>query len=83
MNKTAVMVHVGMTAFAGECPAVCTPIDGGSSVNCYMTKELADTVTSHHPVPFWAEWNGISFDLIERMTDAELSAEIDKIKVPF
>jgi hypothetical protein len=82
MESHAVMVHVGMTAFDGDCPAVCTPIEGGTPVNCYMTKELADTVESHHPVAFWAEWNGISYDLIKRMTNDELSVELEKSKVP-
>lgn len=74
MNREPVMVYVGMTDVDGDCPATCVPLAGGTSVNCYMTRELSDTIESHHPAPFWAEWNGISYDLIEPMTREEVHA---------
>ena len=72
-TKVPVMVHVGMTPFDGDCPCTCVPFSGGKPVYCYMTRELADQVESHNPVASYAEWNGVSSDLIEPMTEAQVS----------
>lgn len=51
MNREPVLVYLGMTDIDGDCPATCVPFAGGTPVYCYMTRELADTIESHHPVP--------------------------------
>lgn len=74
MNREPVLVYPGMTDVDGDCPATCVPLAGGSRVHCYMTRELAETIDSHHPVACWAEFNGVSYDLIERMTSDDVQA---------
>lgn len=85
MNKTPVMVTLGMTAIGGNTPITCVRFDGGDPVYCYATAEQEAWFTHGDSMAWFAEWNGVSFDLIEPMTDAEVSEAKEALfcDVPF
>jgi len=84
MNRTPVLVTLGMTAIDGDMPITCVPLEGGFPVYCYATAEQVEQFTRSDSMAWFAEWNGTSFDLIEPMTDAEVrDARLIDVECPF
>ena len=84
MKRTAVNVLIGLSATDGNVPATCVPLDGGKPSYGYMTSEQAEQFSDATEMHWWAEWNGVSFDLIEPMTDDDVEvASLESEEVPF
>ena len=82
MNRTPVNVLIGLSATDGNVPATCVPLDGGKPSYGYVTKDQAEQFGDETEMHWWAEWNGISFDLVEPMSadDVEVDAtESDEV----
>ena len=74
MNREPITVTLGLNGTGGDTPITCIPADGSKPVYCYATREQEAQFGIRDTMAWWAEFNGISYDLIEPMTDAEILA---------
>lgn len=75
IKREPVKVLPGYSAIGGDIPATCVPMRGGPPSYGYMSAEHAAMFNDLTPLHFFAEWNGVSFDLIEPMTEADIEIE--------
>lgn len=83
MIPTPVTVTIKISDTDGEVTATCVEFEGDTPTRCYMTPDQAALFGDDTCQLWTAEWNGVSFDLIEPVFDDAGRVDLDQLDIPF